>query len=149
MAYPEKIDENAARLTAGFVLALAATTFALQAWWFLPVLAAGFVIRATLGPRYSPLALFAGRVVAPALKLKPQPTWATPKRFAQGCGIVFTVAASVSALVAKSYLSTALILSVLALCAGLESIFGFCVGCRVYDVVGPIYERARLALRKS
>jgi len=149
MAYPENIDENAARLTAGFVLALAATTFALQAWWLLPLLALGFVIRASAGPKYSPLALFAGRVVAPALKLKPRPTWATPKRFAQGCGIVFTVGASVSALVAKSYVTTAVLLAVLGLCAGLESIFGFCVGCRVYDFVGPLYERAKLRLRRT
>jgi hypothetical protein len=147
MSYPENIDENAARITAGFIFSLAAVTLALQAWWFLPVLFLGFVIRATVGPRFSPAALLAGRVVVPVLKLKPTPTWATPKRFAQLCGVLFTGGAAVSALVLHSAAGAVVLLGVLLACAALESFFGFCVGCRVYDLVGPVFERARLALR--
>ncbi|MFT3842090.1 MAG: DUF4395 domain-containing protein [Myxococcaceae bacterium] len=148
MAYPENIDENAARITAGLVFTLAAAALVLHAWWLLPLLFAGFVIRATVGPKFSPLALLAGRVVVPALKLKPQPTWATPKRFAQACGIVFTASASVLALGFHAELAAGGVLVVLLACAALESFFGFCVGCRVYDFVGPKYERAKLAFKR-
>ncbi len=146
--YPETIDENAARISAGFGVAFAASAALLAQWWFLPLLAAGYFIRATVGPRFSPLALFSQRVVVPALKLKPRPAWAPPKRFAQAIGFAFSATAAVAALDAQSFTVARVLLLVLAFCAGLESFAGFCLGCRAYDLVVPAFERARLAFKR-
>ncbi len=146
--YPENIDENAARITAGFVVFFSAAIAVLGLWWAVPLLAVGFFTRATLGPRFSPLALFSARVVVPALKLKPTPAWAPPKRFAQTIGFAFTATAAVAALGTQSYTVARALLGVLAFCAGLESFAGFCLGCRVYDLVIPAVERARLAFKR-
>ena len=54
-AFPNPVNEYAARVTAGLVVALAVVTLALGSGWGLLAIAAGFWLRVLFGPRISPL----------------------------------------------------------------------------------------------
>lgn len=129
-AFPNPVNEYAARITAGLVVVLAGVTL-LTGWgWGLAVIAAGFWLRVLFGPRVSPLALLSVKVLAPRLgraKLVPGP----PKRFAQGIGAAISTAA---ALLLAAGLGPAAwtLLAVLILAASLEAFAGFCLGCMIF-----------------
>ena len=97
-SFPHPVNEVSARLVAGGVVILAAATLAFQQRWLLAVLAYGFVARALTGPKLSPLALLATRVVTPRLGLPPRYSPGPAKRFAQAVGAAFTVTAAVLAI---------------------------------------------------
>lgn len=129
-AFPNPVNEYAARITAGLVVLLAGVTL-LTGWgWGLAVIAAGFWLRVLFGPRISPLALLSVKVLAPRLgraKLVPGP----PKRFAQGIGAAVSTAAAV--LLAAGLAPGAwVLLAVLILAASLEAFAGFCLGCVIF-----------------
>lgn len=139
IGFPNPVNEKAARTVAAGVLVISVAALALSlavgtAWlWLVAILAAGFLARVLTGPTLSPLGQLATRVVAPRLgaaKLVPGP----PKRFAQGIGL--TVTAAATALLAAGHpLGTQVLLGVLIVAAGLESIAGYCLGCRVFAVL--------------
>lgn len=134
--FPNPVNEVAARTVAAGVLTLTVVTVLLgalvsPAWlWLSAPLAAGFVARVLTGPKLSPLGQLATRVVAPRIgraKLVPGP----PKRFAQGMGAAMTL----TAVVLQAFGLHAEVFAVLGLivvAATLESVFAFCIGCRVF-----------------
>ena len=93
-SFPNPVNETSARLVAGVVAVLAVVAIAFQQGWILPVLAYGFVARALAGPRLSPLAQLATRVVTPRLHVSHRYSPGPAKRFAQTVGALFTVTAS-------------------------------------------------------
>lgn len=139
IGFPNPVNEKAARTVAGGVLLIAILTLTLSLavsdnWvWVSAPLAAGFIARVLTGPKLSPLGQLATRVIAPRLgapKLVPGP----PKRFAQGVGVVFTGGATV--FVATGHpLGAQVLLGGIIIAAGLESIFGYCLGCKVFGVL--------------
>lgn len=133
-SFPHPVNEKAARVVAGVVLALAAVTLATGWYWLLALLACGFVARALTGPTLSPLGLFATRVVAPRLG-PPKPVPGPPKRFAQAIGAIMSVSGAVLALAFGLHGTADVLLTVIALAAGLESVFAYCVGCKVFDLL--------------
>lgn len=129
-AFPNPVNEYAARITAGLVVLLAAATFLAGSGLGLAVIAAGFWLRVLFGPRISPLALLSVKVLAPRLgraKLVPGP----PKRFAQGIGAAVSTAAAVLFFAGLAPAAWGL-LAVLAAAASLEAFAGFCLGCRIF-----------------
>jgi hypothetical protein len=98
--------------------------------WIVAALAAGFIARVLTGPKLSPLGQLATRVIAPRLG-EPVLVAGPPKRFAQAIGAVVTLAA-VAFLAAGHPGGTQALLGVMIVAAGLESIFAFCVGCKVF-----------------
>jgi hypothetical protein len=66
-AFPNPVNEYAARITAGLVVLLAGATLLTGSGWGLLVIAAGFWLRVLFGPRISPLALLSVKVLAPRL----------------------------------------------------------------------------------
>ena len=73
-------------------------------------------------------------VIAPRLgekKYVPGP----PKRFAQGMGAFMSSLALVLALIAGDHTAADVVLILFLPAAGLESIFGYCLGCRVFGVL--------------
>jgi len=132
-SFPNPVNEKAARVVAAGALAMAVITLATSWYWLLIPLAYGFVARVLTGPTLSPLGRLATRVIAPRLGPE-RPVPGPPKRFAQGIGAAITVAAAVIALPHPTTPSTAadVLLGLLVVAAGLESILGFCVGCRVF-----------------
>jgi hypothetical protein len=129
MRFPTQLNERAARLNAAFVVATILPAWLTSSTWILPLLALGFVLRATLGPRFSPL----GRA-ASALAARLWPTHvvaAAPKRFAQGIGAVCLTAAALLAFTGHAPTGWALA-GVVAVFATLEAALGFCMGCWIY-----------------
>lgn len=131
-SFPNPVNETSARLVAGVVAVLAVAAIAFQQGWILPVLAYGFVARALTGPKLSPLALVATRVVTPRLHLSHRYSPGPAKRFAQSIGAVFTVTASLLWYPADQHTAALALAGVIALFASLESGFGLCVGCRAF-----------------
>ena len=134
LAFPNPVNEKAARIVAGAVLATSVLILATGAYWLLVPLAYGFWARVLTGPTLSPLGWTAQNVLAPALGPK-KPVPGPPKRFAQGMGAVFSTAALVLALVAGDHTAADVVLGLLILAAGLESIFAYCLGCKVFGLL--------------
>ncbi len=142
-AFPNPVNEKAARTVAFVVMVLALVTLATSAHWLLVVLAYGFCARVLSGPTLSPLGRLASSLVAPRLG-RPVYVPGPPKRFAQAIGAVLTSGAAVAALALGAHEVADALLVVLVLAAGLESIFAFCVGCRVFALLmraGVVPER--------
>ena len=133
-SFPNPVNETSARLVAGVVAVLAVVAIAFQQGWLLPVLAYGFVARALTGPTLSPLGLLATRVVTPRLPVKHRYSPGPAKRFAQSIGAVFTVTATLLWYAAGQHTAALALLGVIVFFATLESVLGFCVGCRAFFV---------------
>jgi hypothetical protein len=129
-AFPNPVNEYAARSVAGMVVLLCIATLVFRTPWLLWPLALGFVARVASGPRFSLFGQLATKVVAPrfgAPRLVPGP----PKRFAQTIGATL----SVGALLAYSLWSPTVswvLVALIAVAATLESVLGFCLGCAVF-----------------
>ena len=134
LAFPNPVNEKAARVVAGVVLATSIAILVTGARWLLIPLAYGFWARVLTGPTLSPLGWAAQNVIAPALGPK-KPVPGPPKRFAQGMGVVFSTTALVLALVVGDDTAADVVLGMLAAAAGLESIFGYCLGCKVFALL--------------
>jgi Domain of unknown function (DUF4395) len=134
LAFPNPVNEKAARVVAGAVLAVSVVILATGAHWLLIPLAYGFWARVLTGPTLSPLGWAAQNVVAPAFGPK-KPVPGPPKRFAQGMGAIFSTTALVLALVLGDDTAADAVLALLVVAAGLESIFGYCLGCKVFALL--------------
>lgn len=134
ISFPEVVDERAARTVATGVVLL--TLLALATRWPIVValLVLGFAARVLSGPRFSPLALVATRVVVPRLSGAPRPVAGTPKRFAQMMGLTFSSVALVL-LLADATAAAVVVLAMLLVAAGLEAAVGLCLGCKVFALL--------------
>jgi hypothetical protein len=136
-AFPNPVNEKAARVVAGVVLALVILILVTGWYWLLIPLAYGFWARVLTGPTLSPLGWTAQNVIAPRLGAK-RPVPGPPKRFAQGMGAVMSTAALVLALVLGHHTAADVVLIALLPAAALESIVGYCIGCRVFGLLMAI-----------
>jgi hypothetical protein len=133
-SFPNPVNEKAARTVAGVVLVIAVVTLATGFYWLLIPLAYGFWARVLTGPTLSPLGWVAQNVVAPRLgDRKPVP--GPPKRFAQGMGAVMSTAALVLGLILGAAAAADALLVLLVMAAGLESIFAYCLGCKIFALL--------------
>src|SRR5581483_10535005 len=132
-SFPNPVNDKAARVVAGVVLIGVIVTLATGFYWLLIPLAYGFWARVLTGPTLSPLGWTAQRVIAPRLGEK-KPVPGPPKRFAQAIGAVMSTSALVLAL-AVSHTAADVVLILFLPAAGLESIFGYCVGCRIFSLL--------------
>ena len=132
LSFPNPVNETSARLVAGTVAIVAVLAIAFQQGWLIPVLAYGFVARALTGPKLSPLALLATRVVTPHLPFEHRFSPGPAKRFAQSIGALFTVTATVLYYAAGLHTEAFALIGVIAVFASLEAAFGLCVGCRAF-----------------
>ena len=139
IGFPNPVNEKAARTVAGGVLILAVAAIVLgttagDGWyWISAVMFAGFVARVVSGPTLSPLGQLATRVVAPRLG-EPKLVAGPPKRFAQAIGALFTGLATI--FVGLGWYGAAIVMFVgMIAAAGLESILGYCVGCKVFGML--------------
>ena len=133
-AFPNPVNEKAARTVAGVVFVTSIATLASSWYWLLVPLAYGFVARTLTGPTLSPLGRLASSYVAPRLgPSKPVP--GPPKRFAQAMGATMTTAAAILALAAgQGGIADGLLVAMI-LASGLESLFAYCVGCKIFGLL--------------
>ena len=131
-SFPHPVNEVAARIVAGMVVALSLTILLTGQWWLVFLLVYGFLARVATGPTLSPMGQLSTKLLAPRLaqpKLVPGP----PKRFAQTVGLAFSTAALVLHFIAGLSLAAGVVLIVLIVFAALESFLGFCAGCFVFN----------------
>ncbi|HEY5187980.1 MAG TPA: DUF4395 domain-containing protein [Solirubrobacteraceae bacterium] len=133
-AFPNPVNEKAARVVAGVVLALVILTLATAWYWLLIPIVYGFWARLLTGPTLSPLGWLAQNVIAPRLGER-RPVPGPPKRFAQGMGAVMSTAALVLALVLGLHTAADVVLILFLPAAGLESIVGYCLGCKIFGLL--------------
>jgi len=117
---------------AGSVAVLAVLAIAFQQGWLLPVLAYGFLARTLTGPKLSPLAFVATRVVTPRLHVAHRYSPGPAKRFAQAIGAAFTVSATLLWFAAGAHTAALALVGVVAVFASLEAAAGLCVGCQAF-----------------
>ena len=134
-SFPRVVDDVTVRLIAGVVLVLALVAIALQQWWIYPVLAIDFTLRATLGPKASPVALVVQRFIRPMVSTPKRPTAGPPKRFAAAIGAVLTSVAAILWLLDLAPMVMIAIGLIMVAFPALESILGVCVGCKVFGVL--------------
>ncbi|WP_347352720.1 DUF4395 domain-containing protein [Intrasporangium sp.] len=136
--FPAVVDEITVRLVAAVVLSLAVIALATQQWWLYLLLAADFVTRSVVGPRWSPVARLVQQWVRPAVPTQPVLVPGAPKRFAAAIGAALTSAAVILWLVhattGSSGAAVGLVVVAVALVVfpALEAVFGLCVGCRLF-----------------
>lgn len=134
LSFPNPVNEKAARVVAGTVLLVVVVVLVSSWYWLLVPLAYGFWARVLTGPTLSPLGWAAQNVVAPRLGEK-RPVPGPPKRFAQGIGALMSSLALVLALVLHDHAAADGVLIAFLPAAGLESIFGYCVGCKLFGLL--------------
>jgi uncharacterized protein DUF4395 len=134
-SFPNPVNEVSARLVAGGVLVLCLLAIGLDQPWLTAVIAYGFVARVLTGPTLSPLGQLVTRGVTPRLPLKERPVAGPPKRFAQGIGATLSLTAAVLALGLGLHTAAYVFLGLIATAATFESVFGFCIGCKLFGLL--------------
>src|SRR4030088_2228231 len=133
-AFPNPVNEKAARTVASVVLITVVVILATGWYWLLIPLTYGFWARVLTGPTLSPLGWVAQNVIGPRLGAK-KPVPGPPKRFAQGMGAAMSTAALVLALIVGNHAAADGVLVAFVFAAGLESIFAYCLGCKVFALL--------------
>lgn len=125
------VNEHRVRLTAFFVLAAFSFFLYTRFWPLLLLLLADFLLRATGFGKYSVFHFLSGRVLG-YFNREPKMVDQAPKQFAARIG--FTLTLLIIATFATGFTSTSFILSAaIIFFAFLESFFGFCTGCYLYN----------------
>ena len=132
-SFPNPVNEKAARVVAGVVLLTAVIILLTGAYWLLIPLAYGFWARVLTGPTLSPLGWTAQNVIAPRLGRK-RPVPGPPKRFAQAIGAVMSTLALVLAFTVSHQAADGVLIAFVP-AAALESIFGYCLGCKAFSLL--------------
>jgi hypothetical protein len=135
LSFPNPVNEVSARLVAGGVVIMAVATIVFDQPWLTVVLAYGFLARVLTGPKLSPLGQLVTRVVTPRLGVPEKPVSGPPKRFAQGMGLAFSTTAAVLALGFGYRGAAYVVLGLLVAAATLESVFAYCLGCKVFALL--------------
>jgi hypothetical protein len=133
-SFPNPVNEVAARTVAAGVVLMAVAELLTGQRWLLVPLAYGFLARVLTGPTLSPLGRFATQVAAPRLPFDARFVAGPPKRFAQGIGATLTTVALVSWLAGAPLLADVLV-GMLVVAATLESVFGYCLGCKAFGLL--------------
>jgi hypothetical protein len=136
----EKIPEHLPRVTASLNLFLLAAFAWNPQSWILFFLTYDFLVRGFGSPKLS-LVHHAARGISAGLKLRSKPIDKAPKLFAARLGgllLVLALLLNLSGLVT----APVVIVWMIAALSSLECIFGFCVGCSVYQyLVLPFYQK--------
>jgi hypothetical protein len=134
-AFPNPVNEVTARVVAAGVVLMSVVAIVAELHWLAIVLAVGFLLRVLFGPRLSPLAVLASRVIVPRLPLDPRLVAGPPKRFAQLIGLTFSTAAVLLFYAFAADTAAYLVLGALVVAAFLESVLGICLGCRAFALL--------------
>jgi hypothetical protein len=134
LSFPNPVNEKAARVVAFVVLVVCAVGLATASYWLFVPLAYGFIARVLTGPKLSPLGWVASRVVAPRLG-EPKPVPGPPKRFAQAIGATLTSAGAIAAFGLGAHTAGDVLFALMIVAAGLESLAGLCLGCRLFALL--------------
>jgi hypothetical protein len=134
-SFPNPVNEVSARLVAGGVVLMCLVAVGLDQRWLTLVIAYGFVARVLTGPTLSPLGQLVTRVITPGLPFPAKPVPGPPKRFAQGIGAALSLASVVLTFEFDNWTVGRVVLALIVPAAFLESVFGYCLGCRIFGLL--------------
>ena len=138
----KRVNENVVRVVAFITILVTVTGVYFKLPVVIAALAFDFYLRAFTTGEYSPIKILA-KGVAEYIYLGEKPVDAAPKKFAAGIGLVFSIAIAISLWFQYSILAY-LFGSILVACAGLESFFGYCLGCIIYTYAVVPYFKSKL-----
>ena len=126
------VNEKLTRIYSGFTFVSLLIYVVTPFKWFLLLSAFDFIIRVTVGVKYSPIC-FVIRKSLLLLNTKPHNVNAGPKKFAAKIGLAFTVSMSLLYLFDMPEI-IGLVLGVFSLVAvGAEVFFQYCIACTMYS----------------
>ncbi|OHE10737.1 MAG: hypothetical protein A2513_00110 [Sulfurimonas sp. RIFOXYD12_FULL_33_39] len=129
----KKVDENVLRILAGFISALGIIFIASSQIFVLFLLLYDFFVRVFNCHKISPL-FYISILATKVLKLNKREVDAGPKGFASKLGLILVFCA-LSASVLGFSLTAATLIAILVICALLEALFSFCIGCQIYFII--------------
>jgi len=139
----ETIDSNVSRLTVFFNVILMAIFLVTLNPAFIIVVTLDYFIRAAIHVKYSPIRLIALWGIG-LLRLKKKPIGLAQKVFASRLGFLVALTSTVLILSGYPFASMAMAGLLMALSI-MDSVFNFCVGCRIYSyVVIPYYKMKQM-----
>ncbi len=128
---PTKIDEHVARLNGALTL-----TFIILGLIYTPIfwyiLVVDFALR-SFAIQLSPIARTSKLILA-SLKIEPKPIPIEPKKFSAKLGLIFSILLVISNFTHVFAFYEAVLL-LFSFAVSLESIFNFCLGCKIYSVL--------------
>lgn len=137
-----KVDENVLRTASFITVILLITGILLKSYLLLFLLSIDFSLRAFTSGKYSIIKIGAIKI-ASTINLPKKPVDAAPKKFAAALGTAFSSIIGIFLL--GGNLGLAFIFSsLLGICALLEGVFAFCVGCHVYSIITIFFSKAGL-----
>jgi hypothetical protein len=125
------VDEHASQLVGAFVLFLLIGSY-FTSDYILYFLLLDFLIR-SINARFSPLARLA-RFILDKLHIPPKPIGAAPKRFAARLGLLFSIIL-LALLYINCLIGYQIVFVLFTIAVGLEAIFKFCIGCKIYTIL--------------
>lgn len=125
------IDPRGVRFTAGVTTVVLALALVLQSPLLLGLQALVFALGAALGPARQPYAVVFRRIVRPRLGPPSHVEDPAAPRFAQVCGLVFSLVGLLGFALGATWLGLGAISLALA-AAFLNAAFDFCIGCEIY-----------------
>jgi hypothetical protein len=137
IGFPDTVDERAARVVAGGVVAMTVTSLVTDRPWLLAPVAGGFAARVLTGPKLSPLGRLATQVVVPRLPGPARPVPGPPKRLAQGMGLTMSLSSLVLAGRGRRRAART-VLAMLIGAASLEAFAGICLACKMYPLLARL-----------
>lgn len=126
-----QIDPRGVRFTAGVTTVVLAASLLLASPWLLALQAIAFALGVALGPARQPYAIVFRRLVRPRLGPPAHLEDPAAPRFAQGCGLAFSLVGLLGFAVGASWLGLLAIAFALA-AAFLNAAFDYCIGCELY-----------------
>ncbi|MEA1919492.1 MAG: DUF4395 domain-containing protein [Campylobacterota bacterium] len=136
----ERVDATTIRIISLIVISLITLHVSFPSPWILFFLATDFIMRLYGDKNYS-LTYRLALLIQASLKLESKFEDAGAKRLAGHFGLLFTLLL-LSAYLLELQSAFYVIASVFIGCAGLEVLFGFCVGCKVYFIIQKILPKS-------
>ena len=128
-----RINEKVARINASLTLFIVFIGLYYQTFYLVLFVAIDFFLRIIFDGKYSPLSNI-NKLVLEKFKIKPTMINAAPKIFAAKMGLGMTIVAS-TLLFFELNIAAYIIGGLIVLFAFLESVFGFCIACKVYPIL--------------
>jgi len=127
------VDSHIIRVIAMQVSIVAILFIATNLPIFIFILLFDFTIRAFRITKCSPFFMFAKYITKHIYK-KPNMSDEAPKRFALFIGLAFSIAIAILYILKLTFYAK-IVTTILLICALLEAMFNYCVGCKVYQLL--------------
>jgi hypothetical protein len=135
----QKVDANLYRFTAIQIVMLMVLWFSTGSFFVAFILFLDFLVR-FLGLKHYSLTYLVAHYITKKLELTPRMSDYAPKKFALHLGLIISSLIVVSLMFGLNQFAS-VIGVILLFCALLEALFEYCVGCKLYYVLGWLQQK--------